>query len=480
MVTQTATLASLAWQNYAANSKDLIAPVVVDLNTYASVSVTPIGAAIGVASQIQAADGVVVDNMQGTADLTVQIGPVIEFVPRFQKTVIPLYSNSPPVIFSGVGIMPRVYFYVGTFRGVGNNLNAFASNQAANVASITGGTVDAYLHTLRWQINYQLNAGFNLDNIIDSGFYDVLNPVNSGTSLAAGTWQIDQTVYSASPLFVTQRARNLISNDTQLFERRCVVGVWTPWRNVGLLVTGQCEFQYVSATQCKLVPKLGGLLTINGNQEAIPAGGVTISNTIGAAALAPGTAYFCNAYMLAGVMTLEWSTTAFAYDARGLPIKAGDPTRTCVGGVVTNASAQFQDDDLRRTVATFFNRRWRRFKINQNGLSTSSTTPIQGNPAVFFSWGEDATRVRAWAVTNIGAQGFNANLFVGLGTGAGAIDQSTIAANTQAVGNTYNQTIGVDHEYTVPLGTGVALPYVSVSGNSAGFTILQTTGASLQ
>jgi hypothetical protein len=230
MATLTATLAGLSWTAYAANTTDLIAAVAVDLNMYAAVTVTPRGASTGTATLVKEASGVVVDNMQGTSDLTVQIGPVVEFVPRYQKAIIPLFPGSPDVVFSGVGIMPRVYFYVGTFRGVGTGLNAFASNQAANVASITGGVTDAYLNTLRWKINFQLSAGFNLDNVFDSGFYDVLNPTNSGTGLPAGTYGVQVFTYSGSPLFIYQRAWNIVAATISTYERRCVVGTWSAWK----------------------------------------------------------------------------------------------------------------------------------------------------------------------------------------------------------------------------------------------------------
>ena len=53
----------------------------------------------------------------------------------------------------------------------------------------------------------------------------------------------------------------------------------------------------------------------------------------GAVPLAASTVYYAYAFMVGQTMQLEFSTTAFAFDVRGLPIKNGDATRTLIGMV---------------------------------------------------------------------------------------------------------------------------------------------------
>ena len=99
---------------------------------------------------------------------------------------------------------------------------------------------------------------------------------------------------------------------------------------------GRGQFAYVGPTQVRFAPVDGSQLYIDSAFRTIPAGGVMASN----AGLAPFTLYYAYAAMVAGVMTLELSTSAYAIDAAtGFRTKTGDPTRTLVGAAITGAGS---------------------------------------------------------------------------------------------------------------------------------------------
>lgn len=116
-----------------------------------------------------------------------------------------------------------------------------------------------------------------------------------------------------------------------------------------------CRLNYVSATQIILVPTNGNVLPINGVLYAIPPVGVTLANT----GLTAATMYWIYAYMNAGTMTLEASTTGFTEPVtEGGAYKTGDVTRTLVGGVYTGAGTPgiFVQTRGKHLVASYYNR----------------------------------------------------------------------------------------------------------------------------
>lgn len=90
---------------------------------------------------------------------------------------------------------------------------------------------------------------------------------------------------------------------------------------------GQCRLT-TSGANLKLSPLNGNRLIINGVTQSIPSAGVTLVPS----GLTASTVYYIYAYMNAGVMTLEASTTGHSTDSTtGVEIKTGDATRTLVG-----------------------------------------------------------------------------------------------------------------------------------------------------
>jgi hypothetical protein len=151
---------------------------------------------------------------------------------------------------------------------------------------------------------------------------------------------------------------------------------------------GQCQFNYVSATQCVLSRFNGQYLMINGVAQSIPSAGVTLANT----GLVASTIYYVYAFMNAGVMTLEASTTVNAADpVSGVQIKGTDSTRTLVGCLYSGGGspASFQTQGL---TLSYFNRRV--LSIIANGVLTQPPSSVLsfvgGSGVTMMRWPDEA------------------------------------------------------------------------------------------
>lgn len=134
-------------------------------------------------------------------------------------------------------------------------------------------------------------------------------------------------------------------------------------------------------------------MNIGGLPQIVPAAGVTAANT----GLAVSTLYYVYAYMNAGAMALELSTTTHATHTNGVEIKNGDSSRTLAGMIYTTATGQFADDYTNRYCLNWFNRR---------DIIGASTTTI-GSTASTASFAElnSAGRVNflSWADEGVDA-----------------------------------------------------------------------------
>lgn len=168
---------------------------------------------------------------------------------------------------------------------------------------------------------------------------------------------------------------------------------------------GGCRLDYVTATSIKLSRfNAGSHIFIDGAWELIPAAGVSL-----ASATAPNTAdtqYYIYAFMSAGTMTLERSTTLPATDATyGHRIKAAAATRTLVGWVTMNSISRYTDSLAQRYVSSYFNRKPRPlFNTFTTIRSTSSATLVSVNAEItveFFVWEDDLVdlRLKGYAAT---------------------------------------------------------------------------------
>ena len=162
----------------------------------------------------------------------------------------------------------------------------------------------------------------------------------------------------------------------------------------------------VSATLLSFKPFKGDLIKINGQIYNIPSAGIVgLANTgvfvggVAAQNLAASSLYLVHCFDNAGVLTADFvisgahSTSATAGNV-GTEIKTGDDTRTLIGMVFTNGSAQFTNTLANRNVISWFNRR----RVSLTGAGTAgaasaSTTMVEIAPASrlsFLTWGLEA------------------------------------------------------------------------------------------
>ena len=146
---------------------------------------------------------------------------------------------------------------------------------------------------------------------------------------------------------------------------------------------------YVSPTAINFVPYNGDLIKINGVLYRIPAFGIGGLGNTGiiidgapGSSLAANTTYLVYAFISGGVVTAEFSTTGHATSATdgnvGTEIKNGDNTRSLIGIVRTNASAQFENSLRNRFVRSWFNPPRERFWAALPGLRYSYVNTASG------------------------------------------------------------------------------------------------------
>jgi len=157
--------------------------------------------------------------------------------------------------------------------------------------------------------------------------------------------------------------------------------------NIAGLSFGQCYFEYVSTTQCRLSRYNGNKLFINGAWREIPSAGVTLSNS----GLSASTFYYVYAYMDGANIALKASATGRATDStHGHQIKNGDSSRTLVGALYTSGASEFQQSGTVIYVLSWFNKRARYVDASPSSdQSTSSTTPwvnVTNGATFWLNW----------------------------------------------------------------------------------------------
>jgi len=214
-----------------------------------------------------------------------------------------------------------------------------------------------------------------------------------------------------------------------------------------------------------LSPYSGNSLVINGAPVKLPSAGVTLSNS----GLSANTVYNVYAFLSGATLTLEASVTAHAPDpSTGVEIKSGDPTRTLVGKVRTNASSQFQDTTSYRGCINWFNRR----QINVTGgsgtNSTSSSSYVELGSSItcsFLAWGDEALFSVVNGFARNDTVGGQANISLTLDGVQGFASDSGMQAPTA----NYNQALISTASYT-PAEGWRTLSYVGRTGGSGNMT----------
>ena len=133
----------------------------------------------------------------------------------------------------------------------------------------------------------------------------------------------------------------------------------------------------------------GRKLVINGYQEDVPSGGVSLAAT----GLTAGTTYYIYAYMSGSTMTLEASATSPATGTDGITIKTGDSSRTLVGMARPVSGPAWVDSATQRFVRSYFNRQAvvgrGSFTANR---TTTSTSYVELNTEIrveFLIWEDE-------------------------------------------------------------------------------------------
>jgi hypothetical protein len=157
---------------------------------------------------------------------------------------------------------------------------------------------------------------------------------------------------------------------------------------------------------------------------------VTISN----AGLTASTLYYIYAYMVGAVMTLEASATGHATDTstanNGTEIKSGDPTRSLVGMIATDATSLFADSATQLFVRSWFNRRRRTLasptlgsNVVLNATANEFSTKMRLN---FVCWADDAIQATLNSVGTSSTLGAAVSFRIGYDGAANASNQTTV------------------------------------------------------
>ncbi|HAU75915.1 MAG TPA: hypothetical protein DCW88_10400 [Agrobacterium sp.] len=228
---------------------------------------------------------------------------------------------------------------------------------------------------------------------------------------------------------------------------------------------GQCRLSVQSATALLLSPYSGNSLVVNGSPVKIPSAGVTLSNS----GLSANTVYNVYAFLSGATLTLEASGTAHSPDSStGVEIKSGDPTRTLVGKIRTNATSNFADTTNYRGCINWFNRRQLNVTGGSGTNSTSSSSYIDLGGSIscsFLAWGDEALFSVVNGFARSDTVGGQANISLTLDGVQGFASDSGMQAPTA----NYNQALISTASYT-PAEGWRTLSYVGRTGGPGNMT----------
>jgi len=227
---------------------------------------------------------------------------------------------------------------------------------------------------------------------------------------------------------------------------------------------GQCRFYFSSATVVTLKPYNGNNLIINGVPQQVPSAGVTLSN----AGLTASTVYYVYASMAGSVMTLSTSTTGHSTAPNGIETLSTDVTKTLVGMVLPNASAQFQMSGQYLGVLNWFQRQSVECHVPQPGtpITTSSTTYVELSASYVITF-------LTWGVADMRSSGFVTNSAPATSALLVGIDSSTTGSAPSAWATTTGGLSGAactSARFTLAEGGHFALLAGKITTGTASFT----------
>lgn len=315
---------------------------------------------------------------------------------------------------------------------IGNRATAIAFNlQAAN--DLTSKFVVAFK-----------NIGVGTMTVVPNGT-DVIDGVNAALTVPSGSSVI---VKGDGASF-----RTFLSNG----DIAALVDALATKQDASALSFGQCRLS-LSGGNLRLSRFGGRLLTINGQHYSIPSSGPTLS----ASGLTPSTLYFIYAYMDAGTMKLEASTTAHATDGTtGVEIKSGDATRTLVGMARPITGPAWADSVTQRFVRSWFNRKpeaiRKAFTAVRSVTSTSFTEVNSEIRCEWLQWADEVPTAHIQGATQNSASNVATNTAIGWD---GTADANTANSTASSTGIYYNCSTSAPKE-----GLGEGYHYATVMGS---------------
>lgn len=281
------------------------------------------------------------------------------------------------------------------------------------------------------------------------GSYGITLPDESGSSAAANRFAMTTNFTLMADQSVT------LQYDATSQRWRVLTG------SVSNVIFGQCRLTK-SGANLLLSPYDGNLLTIAGVAYEIPDAGVTLGGSVAADGF-----YYIYAYMNAGTMTLEASTTARAASTtagnKGNQIKSGDDSRTLVGAAHNQADAWY-DLTYYIGVLSWHNRKnlTGRGYLTANRTTTSTTiAEINTEARVYFiNWSDEAV------LANCNGTASNSNAFQPTNMAIGWDGVAVIGGVSKQANTTATSTNSLAATAIAEVGqlTEVALHYAVLGG----------------
>jgi hypothetical protein len=198
-------------------------------------------------------------------------------------------------------------------------------------------------------------------------------------------------------------------------------------------------------SQVHFFPKNGNKIIIAGKEETIPPGIGVISGGVKGTfndasidkqpgrALAPNTLYFVYVFMDDGTMKMDFSPTGHREDSTyGIEVHSGDPARSLVGMVRTNADGKFTGNAKSQLTLSWCNRVSVGLTEHLEGLKSTNASSAEANPTHRLEWLQ-------WGINNQFTQGADVpNLYVFAtvkNSKVGSYVNARIAIDGQIVGN---------------------------------------------
>jgi hypothetical protein len=234
---------------------------------------------------------------------------------------------------------------------------------------------------------------------------------------------------------------------------------------------GRCRLSVASTTSLSLKPLGGNTVVVNGGILRIPAAGISVTNS----GLAANTTYYVYLSGTTAAPVLELSATGHSTHTNGVEIKTGDPTRTLVGMVRTDASILFVDSALLRYCINWFNRR--SISCSTYGVGFTVTGGGEVSSTLrnqFLTWADEAVDsvANALAVLNTTAARIDFTLSANSATNSSqpeGFGRVTCSATTAAA--TYAVPLNKSGRGVLPEGVGYTTAYSGVSSGNALVTI---------